>query len=138
MFFTGSRMNQACLTLLCLALFVPSGAQAQRYRDKEFNALDLANLPKYCYAQYVDERLSKDPQHSIQGCGPFVNHFCPAVVSLNRASNPTRNKAERRRLVEFAIRETGYTLQHMPNGCWLRADADAVMMRARQLEMLFK
>lgn len=125
-------------TLVLGSMIFPTLLMAQRYRDKEFNAAELAQLPKYCYAQYVDDKLSSNPEYSIQGCGPFVNHYCGALVDLMRAQQFSRQKFQRRRHVDSAIKEIKYTLDNTSASCWLRPDAEAAMSRARLLDSMLK
>lgn len=120
--------------LLATAIAWPTLVAAQSYRDKEFNALELSKMPKYCYAQYVNDKLANDPMYSIQGCGAYTNHFCGAILSLIRADNTARSTAQRKHDVSVAIRESYYTLNNMPEGCWLRPDAEEVLRRARERE----
>lgn len=129
-------MNHRRRPFLLLAALVAAGsASAQSYRDNEFNALEMSKMPKYCYSQFLNDKLRDDPQYSIQGCGPFVNHFCPAILALIRAEDPKRNAADRRRKVEYVYREVAYTLNKLPDDCWLRPDIEAVTERAKAVEL---
>lgn len=121
------------LALLVLAAAgLPTGVVAQKYRGNT-SAAEIAKLPKYCYAQYLSEQLAKDPQHSIQGCGAFMNHFCPGLVDMMRAQKPTSQRWERAERIESARKNFAYTLEHMPPNCWLRADAEKAAQEANTL-----
>lgn len=115
--------------LVIAATGAPTGAAAQKYRGNT-TAAEIAKLPKYCYAQYLSEQLAKDPQHSIQGCGPFMNHFCPGLVDMMRAQKPTAQRWERVERVESARKNFAYTLGNMPPNCWLREDAEKAAKEA--------
>lgn len=111
------------------AVALPGLAVAQKYRGNT-SATEISKLPKYCYAQYLSEELAKDPQHSIQGCGAFMNHFCPGLVDMMRAQKPTAQRWERAERVESARKNFAYTLTHMPPNCWLRPDAEKAAKEA--------
>lgn len=121
--------------LVILAAGLPLNlASAQKYRDAKFNAVELAQMPKYCYAQYVDEKLSADPQYSIQGCGAYMNHYCPGLLQMMRAQKPSSPGHERKENIRQAKGNFDYTLKFMPQGCWLRPEAEAAAARARVLD----
>lgn len=127
------RYSHSLWAGLALAAAVPL-AVAQSYRDREFNALELAKLPEYCYAQYVNKKLESDARYSIQRCGPYMNHFCPGLIDLMRAQDVRKPTQLRRERVASAVKNFEYTLSYMPEGCWLREDADAAMRMAVELE----
>lgn len=109
-------------------------ASAQKYRDAKFNALELAQMPNYCYAQYVDEKLSSNPQYSIQGCGAYMNHYCPGLLQMMRAQKSSAPSYERKENIRQAKGNFDYTLKNMPQGCWLRPEAEAAASRARVVD----
>ncbi len=96
--------------------------------------MEMSQLPKYCYAQYLDDKLASNPTYSIQGCGPFMNHFCPGLLGLIRAQQPSHKPFQRRADLSRAMDNIEYTLKGMPAVCWLRADAEAARNRARVIE----
>lgn len=122
------------LALLALALGVLSPlAQAQKYRGNT-SAAEIAQLPKYCYAQYLSDKLSKDPSYSIiHSCGPFMNHLCPGLVELMRAKKPTAQNWQRAENVAAARKDFAYTLDHMPPSCGVRAEVEKFAQEADTL-----
>lgn len=104
------------------ALLFPANTQAAGKYAAGTSAIEIAQLPKYCYAQYVDENLSNDPVYSIQGCGYAMNHFCPALVSLMRARKYNIPKSERIGYANQVIYEVKYTLRDMTPTCSIRSD----------------
>lgn len=118
--------------LALAAVGLPPGAAAQKYRGNT-SAAEIAQLPKYCYSQYLSDKLSKDPNYSIQGCGAFTNHFCPGLVDMMRAQKASLQRWERNERVESARKNFAYTLEHMPPNCWLKPDAEKAMEAANAL-----
>lgn len=117
---------------LSLVVFGPA-AHAQKYRGNT-SAAEIAQLPKYCYAQYVSEKLSKDPIYSLSpACGAFMNHLCPGLVALIRAKKPTAQGWQRGEAIAAARRDFAYTLDHMPPSCSMRAEVEAYAQEADKL-----
>ncbi len=98
----------------------------------------VAQLPPYCYAQYVDGSLSGVPGYAITDCGYEMNHFCPALVSLILAKKTSLPKSERRGYIQHAITEIKYTQRGMLPGCPIKGDVDAAMVRAQTLDRIVK
>lgn len=124
--------------LVAVALSLPGMTSAQKYRDSKFNGLELAQLPKYCYWQYVDDKLISNPEYSIHGCGVYVNHYCPGLVNLMRAQNVSLHRDIRREELRMGKENFEYTLNFMPQGCWLRPQAEASLARARALQAMIR
>lgn len=122
-------------TSFFLALISMCGiAFAQKYRDASTTAIELLQLPNYCHAQYIDDKLSSDPQYSIQGCGVYTNHFCPGLIRMSRAQKVSVQKDLRKEHIRIAKDAFKYTLIHMPEKCWLRQDAESALARAQAIE----
>lgn len=101
--------------------------------------LEVAQLPKYCWAQYVDGAYAGHPVYSIpSSCGAYTNHFCPALVSLTRAQQMSRNESQRREDIRHAAMEIRYTLRYMQPSCPIYPEVKAAQMQAEFLEKLLK
>lgn len=125
-------MRLAGLVLLMIASAVSTGASAQKYRDSSTTAIEIAQLPPYCYPQYVDEKLAANPQYAMpRGCGAFMNHLCPAHLLFIRAKNVAASRNQRKQNLERAIREYRYTLKNMEPACPLRQDVEASLRTAQ-------
>ena len=74
--------------------------------------LYVAQLPKFCWQQYVDGSLG-GPKFSIlnSSCGGQMNHFCPALVFLMQAQSPSLPKNERQGAMKHAVNEINYTME---------------------------
>ena len=107
----------------CALLAMTSGsAIAQEHKA---SASEVLQLPKFCWAQYMNN--VKGPQYSIPRslCGVGTNHYCPALIELNRGMKSMGGK--RRQHLVVAKRGIQYTLRWMkpyPN-CPIRAQVEA-------------
>lgn len=94
-------------------------------------ASERLKLPKYCWAQfdanYAKQTRVKAP---IQICGGTMNHFCPALVMLNRAQESKYHPNVRQELLKEAIGGINYTYKWMPPNCPLKRDLDAAKAKA--------
>lgn len=104
------------------------------------SAIEVAQLPRYCYAQYVDGAFGNNPAYSIphELCGYGMNHFCPALVYMIQASDFKRPRNERRGLAGSALHEINYTIQNMKPGCHITADVYKAKERAQALVNMLK
>lgn len=126
------------LVVLLIGITGVTNAAARAYGGLNPTAIESAQLPKYCYAQYVDTRLAADPKYSIQGCGVWMNHFCPGLLQLMRAEKVSSPRSTRADNLHGATENFEYTLKHMPAGCWLRHDAESALSRARAMRVFLK
>ena len=98
---------------------------------------EVMALPQFCYAQFLGEKYSA-PQYRIpESCGVGMNHYCPALVVLNRANKSYAERMHRRGYLESAERQTIYTLKAMekyPN-CPIRSQVETTY---RLIEMQIK
>ena len=133
---------ESSLLVLVASLLVatPSSAQQPRIAPKyQASPLHVAQLPRYCWHQYVDGALG-GYEFSIvpQSCGSEMNHFCPALVFLMQAQSATLPMNERRGAMKHAINEINYTLRGMKPGCHITNDVLAAQQRAQALSMVIK
>ena len=100
---------------------------------------EVAQLPKYCYNQYLDGALG-GYQFSIphESCGYAMNHFCPGLVWMLKAQKMSLPKAERVGSIQHAIMDIDYTIREMKPGCFISKDVFYAKERAQQLSKLVK
>lgn len=116
-----------------------SPAQQQSYRRRIDTPIEIAQLPKYCYDQYVDQSLWKNPEYSITAaCGVGMNHFCPGLINLSRAQKASIPKGNRRDQLRDGKTNVQYTLDRMSPNCRYRDDVNTAMMRAKVLEKILR
>jgi hypothetical protein len=108
---------------------------AEGYRDQWHpTALEIMKLPQYCHGQFIHELKGK-PGYGIYNCGGYMNHFCPGLILINRASDLAKPKAQRREFLREARAEINYTKNFLPKNCPLEPDIRVADMRLRGLEM---
>ena len=97
-------------------------------------AAERAQLPKYCWPQYVDAKFGGQPGYSFPpSCGVFMNHYCPGLIALIRAERFSDPQHIRVSNAGGAIGAFNYTLKNMPPACPLRADVEAAYARAKRI-----
>lgn len=129
------RVRQRCLITIA-GLMLTTGLFAQAripIEQAKPSPLELTQLPKYCWAQYSDTPLPAQQGFNITGCGPRMNHFCPALLAINRASEMSRSYEQRRSLANYAAREVQYTLSGIPGSCPILQDVRMAEMRVNFL-----
>lgn len=125
----------AAAVVAFLSMTVMAYAQQPKIPPRyKASPLHVAQLPKFCWQQYVDGSLS-GPQYSIMSssCGSEMNHFCPALVFLMQAQSPVLPKNERKGAMGQAVKEINYTLRGMKPGCHITAEVHAARDKARVL-----
>lgn len=113
---------------------IASPASAQKYRDSQTTAAEIAALPKYCYEQYVSSKLKGDPMYSIQGCGVYMNHLCPGLIKMMRVKREATHISIRKELVGQAIVDFNYTLNFMPPSCQMRGEVERLLEEAERVK----
>jgi hypothetical protein len=116
------RLN---VTIAILVAVTGGAASAQKSlpipgESHRASAMEIAQLPQFCWAQYTDHR---GPQYSIPGiCGPNMNHYCYGLVEELRANQSFGNTKQRLGYLRAAKYQTEYTINGMKNypGCPLR------------------
>jgi len=108
-----SLMRYAC-ALPAIGLAMIAGVSIAAYPGVP--ASEALMLPQFCWAQYMDNMKGKGPQYTIpvwgdHGCGVNINHYCPALVELQRARKAmgVKKKGERLQHLRVAKKDTLYT-----------------------------
>lgn len=131
--FTRPRWASALAAIAVLAL--PASAKYNNGFDPD--PAEVAKLPKFCQGQYIAS-LANQPGYTTQGCG-FSNHLCPSLVLLNRASDFTLSKYERKYALRQAGDNLGYTRSHMtPSTCRLWPQQNFAESRYKLLKTMLK
>lgn len=115
------------------AAWGPLPASAQEYQA---NVTEWMILPKYCWKQFNEKYT--EPQFTITNCGGGMNHYCGALLDLQRAKRMKTNYERKGHLV-VARRETLYTLSAMKRDgvsetCPIAKDVQATL-NAIELQM---
>jgi hypothetical protein len=91
----------AALVAISVAAFDANGQQYP-------TALEVAQLPRFCWAQYKVPNATGD-QFKIQGCGPAMNHYCGGLTWIIRAKGYVPKKNERLTMLKRAMVDIRYT-----------------------------
>jgi len=120
--------------LISIAAAFPALAQPKIPPKYKASPLEVAQLPTYCYQQYVDGSLGGF-KFSIpdQSCGPAMNHYCPALVFMIQAQRQSLPKNERVGAMGHAIKEINYTIRDMKPGCFIAKDVFDAKKRAEAM-----
>jgi len=111
------------VSLVCIVL--PPRARAQNDQDGWHpTAIEAMMLPKFCWGQFMKNRF-RGPEFRIQNCGPGMNHYCPALVALNRA-NRSFDSRTKRGYLQGARAQALYTVKAMEKYpyCPIRGQVD--------------
>ena len=117
-------------TLMSLA----TSALATKYPSKPGEAIQL---PQFCWGQYLDGFDGGPYTIPWIECGPFMNHYCPALLELKHAMAPLTKKGTRLNGLNATKREVQYTLNGMKEypACPIR---EHVLGTQRQVDQLLK
>jgi hypothetical protein len=121
-----------CVVLLCTAAV---SAYGQTHRD--IKAVEIAQLPPFCWEQYLDGVSGPQYRIDTQTCGPFVNHYCPGLVELMRAKASTGHSKKRLHHLKKAQHETLNTLRGLEKypACSIRRHAENTLNEISALLM---
>ena len=133
-----STMSNLTRALAFVTLGLASAADAQIDGGWKPNALEVAQLPKYCQGSFRPD-LAGQPGYSLpQGCGVWINHFCPAIVALNRAGNLTAPMKDRVYSLQSAGGHLAYTRSHLLPTCPLTGELSLLERQAEFLRIMVK
>lgn len=99
---------------------------------------ELVSVPRYCWAQLSPEGRKSGLPTAMHMCGTGMNHLCPGLIAINRAANPTYDRAYRRGILRQARIEIDYTKARIPPTCPLLPDLQGAEVRIRTLEQLLR
>jgi hypothetical protein len=98
---------------------------------------EVAQLPAYCQAGLRPKQYP-GPGIAAYGCGVWINHFCPALTALNRASNPLLPRRARVGALRAAEDHIQYTIKHFQPTCRLASEVRQAEHRAKMLRIMVK
>ena len=121
--------------LSVFSVLLACSASATKYKGP---ADEVALLPQFCWAQYMEN--VEGPEYSISStlCGVGMNHYCGALISLIEAKRSVGRKArDRGGHLNRAHKEVMYTLNAMRDypSCPIRSHAESAL---KEVEMLQK
>lgn len=120
--------------LLLACVFTGTAAFAADFGGWHPSVSEAAVLPRFCWKQFFGKKFS-GPQFEIPRatCGVGTNHYCPALVVLNRANGTFGNPVLRRKYLLAARKKVQYTLR------WTeRFPACPIRGRAERMDQLIE
>ena len=129
--------NRKGMTLALTALLLLPNAQAQPPSDWTPTVLEARELPAFCQGKFRGS-MSSVPGREPTGCGVYFNHYCPALISLNRASKISAPKKDRQYALQLANGHLQYTRKHLTPTCSMRKELESAEVRARILGISLK
>ncbi len=133
---TFSLIRTEVFLALATLLWLPQ-ALAQPLSDWTPTVLEARELPAFCQGKFRGS-MSAAPGRDPSGCGVYFNHYCPALISLNRASKISTPKKERQYALQQANSHLRYTRDHFAPTCSMRKEIESAELRARILGISLK
>jgi hypothetical protein len=101
-------------------------------------AIELVQLPKFCYAQFQVPNATGPEFTMPPGCGPGMNHYCSGLVHLVRAKGAgNKNKAlQELGAAETDMRYTEGWMKDFPS-CPLRSHLAASMAEVSGMQAAY-
>ena len=130
------RIGTAFAVALLVGLtFLPFHAHGQ---SQEPTALELAQLPRFCYAQFKVPNATGD-EFRIRDCGYAANHYCYGLMYIIRAKAAVSNKRTRMGLLGSAavnIDQTEQAIKDYPQ-CSIREHVAASKKQVLDLKKIY-
>lgn len=122
--------RDAGLLVLAVALSTAGAVARAETPDYRPGRSEALLTPQFCWKQFMGKEFSA-PRYEIphRTCGAFVNHYCYALIDLNRANRTIGNEAKKRGYLLKARKDTLYTLNGIkgfPN-CPIRTHAETTL-----------
>jgi len=131
--------NRALRSFWILAIIVLGGMAFTAHGQQHMpSAIELAQLPKFCYAQFKVPKAT-GPEYTIHDCGPGMNHYCYGLLDLVRARGYQPNKVSRLQWLGHAEQSIGYTEGWMKDypKCPLREHVAASRAELQHLKSMY-
>ena len=125
-----SVLRTIALVIPLALAFFSLGALAKDLEGWHPSAVEAARLPTFCWRQFFGDKY-RGPQFEFPRklCGAGTNHYCPALVLLNRANQLSYSSARRRFFLLAAKKKTLYTLRWIKKypRCPLHGEAEKTL-----------
>jgi hypothetical protein len=125
------RMNKSIvISLVAVTMLLMGHSMEVRAASNTPTSIEMVLLPRYCWARF-NPQLKGRKGFDILGCGVGTNHYCEALVILQRAEKMPHGNAKVGQF-ERVLKQMQYTLGFMGNpdnkNCWLKAEAEKMEM----------
>lgn len=131
-----ARRLVAAALLISLSL-VPPLALAGYRENLQITSIEIALLPKFCWAQFEVPGAQGD-EFTIRDCGPLANHYCPGLLYLIRGKGPAA-KGKPLPFFRVADENVAYTekgIAGYPN-CSIREHVEATRVEVNHLLRMY-
>ncbi|MCC7325351.1 MAG: hypothetical protein IT521_00915 [Burkholderiales bacterium] len=127
------------IVLTCFYTVASSASAADYYDEKKGSSYnhaapdEIIHLPKYCWGHY-NQKLTNPKYHiNKSSCGPWMNHFCQAILQFNRSQNPLAGKMERQGYLNQSIGNLDYSIKGLKDypACYIRKHVLMMQKRVR-------
>jgi hypothetical protein len=114
---------------------------ADCFAEHKATSVEIAQLPPFCWAEYIDGVSGYEYSVKRPDCGTGMNHYCPGLLDVVRAKRSAGQSVQKRiGLLKDARTKTEYTLRYMErNGklatCSLRSHAEGTLL---EIETMLK
>jgi hypothetical protein len=124
-------------SLSCVVLLSTAAVTAYSQTHTDIKAVEIAQLPPYCWEQYLNGVSGPQYRIDTQTCGPAVNHYCPGLVELMRAKGSIGDSRKRSYHLKRAQHQTLYTLKGIEKypACAIRGHAQKTLNEINGLLM---
>ena len=124
-------------SLLVSFVFVPLAALAGYREDMHVTAIEIAQLPPFCWMQFEVPNV-KGEEFRIRDCGVAANHYCPGLLYLIRAKGHV-SKGERWAHLSHADTDIRYTERAIADSprCSIRDHVAASRTEVNNLMILY-
>ena len=113
---------------LSAAFLATNAAAVEDINGLHPSAAEVASLPKFCWQRFLGKKFDGPAFRIPSSCGVGMNHYCPGLVQLNRASRSFNNPNHRRWLLRSARGSFEYTIKMMRNyPCPLRGQVNSML-----------
>lgn len=121
------RMTAVYAAVL-LAILMVTQFSARAAADKAEAAI-VAQLPKFCWQQYMDGVSGPGYFIDPKDCGWGMNHYCQGLVEFLRAKRTFGNQNLRLHHLQVAKQDTVYTINAMKNypSCSIRGHVESTL-----------
>lgn len=123
------RNMALAVAMACLAI-LPSPANAAGAGGYSAPASELVLLPQFCWGQYNAQYSGG--QYFPSECGPFMNHYCPALLDYNRAFREI-SREKRAHIMRTVLENMEYSIKGMKEfpACSIRQHVEKTYKRVR-------
>lgn len=122
-----------------VSCFLPVSNVHGQMKDLNPKAVEIAQLPMFCYGQMKVPNANGPAYNFPHDCGPGMNHYCPGLIHLIRGKFALKAGDRRSELLEADayVRYTQSALLQFPE-CSIRGHVDATRVEIDRLMGMYR